>query len=142
MAKVNPPAPPTKHFDWNLLESLAILEANCNYVAERMLLSAKIPPDEITRTMIQSMHKRINRRLCARFDVSYVQYVDQKKEEWRIRLRSLQRKAAIGGNVTMQIWLGKQDLGQSDKFDHKAPPSQDSKLIIEFSKDDEGKEGD
>jgi len=30
-------------------------------------------------------------------------------------LRRLQWQAALGGNITMQIWLGKQLLGQSDR---------------------------
>ena len=33
----------------------------------------------------------------------------------KIRLSQLQWKSAEKGNVTMQIWLGKQNLGQSDK---------------------------
>ena len=33
-------------------------------------------------------------------------------------LRRLQYEAAKGGNVTMQIWLGKQWLKQTDKHDH------------------------
>jgi hypothetical protein len=33
----------------------------------------------------------------------------------RIRLRRLQWQSAQKGNVTMQIWLGKQYLGQSDQ---------------------------
>jgi hypothetical protein len=31
-----------------------------------------------------------------------------------MRLRKAQLDAALGGNVTMQIWLGKQMLGQKD----------------------------
>ena len=34
----------------------------------------------------------------------------------RNKLRELQWLAAESGNVTMQIWLGKQLLGQTDKF--------------------------
>ena len=33
-------------------------------------------------------------------------------------LRRMQYKAAEGGNVTAQIWLGKQILGQKDKLEH------------------------
>lgn len=32
-------------------------------------------------------------------------------------LRRMQWKSAKGGNATMQIWLGKQLLGQTDKQD-------------------------
>jgi hypothetical protein len=36
-------------------------------------------------------------------------------------LRKLQYEAAKAGNVTMQIWLGKQWLGQKDKPEEPAP---------------------
>jgi len=36
------------------------------------------------------------------------------KEETKQALRRAQLKSALGGNVTMQIWLGKNMLGQSD----------------------------
>jgi len=37
------------------------------------------------------------------------------KEGGRAKLRDLQLKSAMSGNVTMQIWLGKQYLGQKDQ---------------------------
>lgn len=37
----------------------------------------------------------------------------------KIRLRQLQWKSAESGNVVMQIWLGKQMLGQSEKIESK-----------------------
>jgi hypothetical protein len=33
----------------------------------------------------------------------------------RLRLRQKQTEVALGGNVTMLIWLGKQELGQVDR---------------------------
>ena len=36
-------------------------------------------------------------------------------EAGKSSLRRLQWKAALGGNITMQIWLGKQYLGQRDQ---------------------------
>ena len=36
-------------------------------------------------------------------------------ESGRSSLRRLQWKSAVGGNITMQIWLGKQYLGQQDR---------------------------
>jgi hypothetical protein len=38
--------------------------------------------------------------------------------EWHARLRGLQRKAANDGNIAMLIWLGKQELGQSEKAEN------------------------
>ena len=37
----------------------------------------------------------------------------------KMSLRRLQWKSAQAGNVTMQIWLGKQWLGQTDKVEQK-----------------------
>ena len=133
--KRKPPTPPIKFFDWEFLESLAILEARAEYVAERMLIKGGANPYEITSTDIASMHKRINRKLHQRFGISYVQYVEQKREGWRVKLRSLQRQNALGGNVTMQIWLGKQELGQSDKMDNRNLNTNESKLVVEFTQE-------
>ena len=38
-------------------------------------------------------------------------------EAWKASLRRMQWKSAEDGNVTSQIWLGKQYLGQRDKQD-------------------------
>lgn len=40
---------------------------------------------------------------------------ERAKEKGKSSLRRLQFKSAQDGNVTMQIWLGKQLLGQKDK---------------------------
>ena len=40
------------------------------------------------------------------------------REKGKARLRDLQLQSAIKGNVTMQIWLGKQYLNQTDKIDN------------------------
>lgn len=37
----------------------------------------------------------------------------------RIKLREFQWRSAEKGNVTMQIWLGKQELGQTEKIEEK-----------------------
>lgn len=41
------------------------------------------------------------------------------KEVGKASLRSAQFKAALAGNATMLIWMGKQLLGQRDKLDHE-----------------------
>lgn len=37
----------------------------------------------------------------------------------KLRLRQLQWRAADNGNITMLIWLGKQELGQTEKVEEK-----------------------
>ena len=46
---------------------------------------------------------------------SYSTNVSKGKDKGKIRLRQLLWKSAEKGNVTMQIWLGKQLLGQSEQ---------------------------
>ena len=45
---------------------------------------------------------------------SYSEYLTKGRAEMKMRLRQLQWKSAEKGNVVMQIWLGKQILGQSE----------------------------
>jgi hypothetical protein len=48
---------------------------------------------------------------------SYSVFLTKGRAEQRIRLRQLQWKSAEKGNVTMQIFLGKNMLGQQDKIE-------------------------
>lgn len=54
-------------------------------------------------------------RIKERYGVSFSEYKRKKQEPMRINLMKKQYDIAMGGNVTMLIWLGKQYLGQSDK---------------------------
>ena len=44
----------------------------------------------------------------------YSEILTKGRATQKLRLRQLQWKSAESGNVTMQIWLGKQILGQSE----------------------------
>ena len=44
----------------------------------------------------------------------YSEFLTKGRATQKLRLRQLQWKSAESGNVTMQIWLGKQILGQSE----------------------------
>ena len=48
-------------------------------------------------------------------DPEFLQVHKRGIEAGKASLRRMQWKSAEGGNVTSQIWLGKQYLGQSDK---------------------------
>lgn len=43
---------------------------------------------------------------------NFYDYIQKAQEETKQRLRKAQLQVALGGNVTMLIWLGKQMLGQ------------------------------
>lgn len=123
---------PRDEFDWNLVESLTILEASESFIAERLLIKYGEPVNEKS---IQAKIKLIQRRIKEKYNSSFVQFRKQKFEGQKIKLRTYQWRSAEQGNVTMQIWLGKQYLGQSDKVD----TSEDTDMIMEFTKDETSK---
>ncbi len=48
---------------------------------------------------------------------SYSEFLTKGRAEQKMRLRQLQWKSAENGNVTMQIFLGKNILGQQDRLE-------------------------
>lgn len=60
----------------------------------------------------------LERRCKEKFKVSFAEYIKEKSAKGKSSLRRLQWKAAMNGNVTMLIWLGKQYLGQADKTNY------------------------
>ena len=48
---------------------------------------------------------------------SYSEFLTKGRADMKIKLRKLQWKSADKGNVTMQIFLGKNILGQQDKME-------------------------
>jgi len=48
---------------------------------------------------------------------SYSEYITKGRAKGKTRLRQLQWDSAEAGNVTMQIFLGKNILGQQDKIE-------------------------
>ena len=48
---------------------------------------------------------------------SYSEYLNKGRSDMKIKLRKLQWKSAEKGNVSMQIFLGKNILGQKDKLE-------------------------
>ncbi len=56
-------------------------------------------------------------RIKETYGQTFAEYFEQKKIGAQIALRRAQWQSAMNGNVTMQIWLGKQYLGQSNKIE-------------------------
>lgn len=83
---------------WAQLDAL-IIWSNQVYCAERLGIN------------IDTLADRIKERT----GLSFSEYKDQKKEVVRTNLRKKQYDVAMAGNVSMLIWLGKQELGQSDR---------------------------
>lgn len=51
--------------------------------------------------------------------MTFLEYWAEKSSGGKMSLRRAQFQAAMKGNVTAMIWVGKQMLGQRDKFDHE-----------------------
>lgn len=58
----------------------------------------------------------IERRIKEEYDTTFADYYKNNSAYGRISLRRAQYKAAIDGNTSMLIWMGKQLLGQSDQI--------------------------
>ena len=58
-----------------------------------------------------------------------VTLIENAREAGRSSLRRIQWKSALGGNTTMQIWLGKQYLGQRDMHATELTGAKGERLI-------------
>lgn len=77
-----------------------------------------IPPEEIFKLAVIGC---TNREICDWFGITestltfnFSAYLQKARSFMKQRLRRAQLKTALGGNPTMQIWLGKQMLSQRD----------------------------
>jgi len=93
---------PLKQLDEEQIEALA----GIGCTDEEIAVALKCSSDTLTRRFAE--HLRKGRELC------------------KTSLRRMQWKSAESGNVTMQIWLGKQLLGQKDRND----VTSDDKAIV------------
>lgn len=90
---------PKANIDWNKVDRL--LEAGC--LTTEIAAHFGIARD--------SLYKRCR----ADHNCDFSTYSQQKKAKGESLLRAVQFKSAMDGNTTMQVWLGKQRLGQRDK---------------------------
>ena len=59
----------------------------------------------------------LNRRLKESVGKTFADFYKKHRTGGKMSLRRAQYKAAIDGNATMLIWMGKQNMGQKDKPD-------------------------
>ena len=85
---------------WDQLDAL-IVWASQEYCCEKLGINT----DTLTRK-IQEAH-----------GMGFTEYKHKRKESMRINLLKKQYDVAMAGNVSMLIWLGKNELGQKDKLD-------------------------
>lgn len=90
---------PEIKIDWAKVDQY--LRAQCNGTGIAGIIG--VSPDTLYRKCIEDNK------------TNFSDYSAQKKSEGKELLRAKQHLTAMEGNVTMQIWLGKQYLDQKDK---------------------------
>lgn len=65
--------------------------------------------------VLQVSYDTVERRVRETFEMSFADWLKRHQAVGKSSLRRMQWKTAENGNVTMQIWLGKQYLGQVEK---------------------------
>lgn len=121
---------PEKQIDWKKVD--AMLEAHCN--GTEIAAQFGMHPD--------TFYKRVEKE----YNMGFSEYFQQKKATGKSNLKFAQYKKALGGNTSIQIWLGKNWLGQREEpkeekeFDGKLSVLLDKLLKIENPEDFKNKE--
>ena len=116
---------PKKDVDFEKIDGL------CKYhcTAQEIVAQLKLFDYDIS-------YNTIERRIKEKFDVTFGEYIEQKHAAYaKPALRRMQWKSAETGNVSMQIWLGKQYLGQSDKQQTELTGKDGGAIEIESPRD-------
>jgi len=69
--------------------------------------------------VLRVSYETLEARVKEKFGITFPEYFKQRSANGKMSLRRRQYTMAMDGNATLQIWLGKQWLGQSDKFEHQ-----------------------
>jgi hypothetical protein len=94
---------PKANIDWGEVDRY--LQAQCDGTAIASILG--IHPDTLYRACDE------------KYKMTFTAYSAIKKAEGVELLKAKQFQTAMEGNVTMQVWLGKQYAGQRDKIDNE-----------------------
>jgi hypothetical protein len=111
---------PKKEIDYDTVEKLASIMATQEEIA----------------TFLDMSVKTLQR------DEEFCRIYKKGLEKGRMSIRRQQYKSAEGGNVTMQIWLGKQYLNQRDRNEYIESVSSEKleSLIEQLEQDDSNNE--
>jgi len=120
---------PPKEIDWDEFDKLCAMQSTQEEIASWF--------DCDVSSIRRKCHKEKG--------MSFERFYEQKAKIGKISLRRVQMQSALKGNVAMQIWLGKNWLGQSDKqtitVDTEAPVRHDLYDEIMNDKTPEAKQG-
>ena len=77
----------------------------------------------------------LNAAIKREHDQTFSEYFEQKSKHGKMSLRRRQYEAAMLGNPTLLIWLGKQWLGQSDTAEAETKDIPPINIIVNESND-------
>ena len=112
-------ARPKKEIDWHEFDKLCALQCTEQEIAD----------------WFEMCTDTLELRIREAYDLRFSELFRQKRGRGRIALRRMQMQTAEKGNPTMQIWLGKQYLGQSDKQETNLKTDTGLKVSFERDKD-------
>jgi hypothetical protein len=94
---------PEKDFNWQALDGILQYGATKTDCAGVLMVS----------------EDTIERRIKSKYGMTFGDYREIKKANIRVKLRQKQIQLALEGNVPLLIWLGKNELGQTDRQEIK-----------------------
>jgi hypothetical protein len=109
--------PKPKEFKWDVFDAIMAVGGNLSDAVEIIGLSADT----------------IQRRVKEEKFMTVTDYRNQKMARRRIQLLNKQWETAMSGNVVMQIWLGKQLCGQSDKIADLVPETENKTVHLAYN---------
>ena len=95
----NPVGRPKIPLDWKKIETLCKIQCTGEEIA----------------SVFSCSYDTLAARCKADHGINFSEYISEKRLSGRTSLRRYQWKSAEKGNIVMQIWLGKNLLGQKDK---------------------------
>ena len=104
-------ARPLKNIDWDQVDKMCAI--HCTGEEQAAVLGVD--------------YDTLNRACHREHNCSFADYFRQKASNGKMSLRRKQYTAAMDGNTTMLVWLGKNWLGQTD---HIEPEAQDLPPIV------------
>lgn len=84
--------------------------------------------EEIAGVM-QMDYDTLNKNCKEKWHMPISEYIKANNTNGKMSLRRMQWKSAENGNITMQIWLGKQWLGQKENFDMNVAMAEQTKEV-------------
>ena len=112
------PGRPRKEVDFEQLEKLCEWHCNQKEIAEFFRMNPNV----------------LKKRVEEHYGQTWAELIAEFKGRGKCLLRKMQWKSAEQGNVTMQIFLGKNYLGQSDKLEQKV---ESTPINIQFIKSED-----